>query len=509
MTFQEIFRRACWRKPDRTFLFCDDDFCDDESITYADANRQTDAIAASLCELELKPGDRLDVVMANSIDAILACIAAWKAGLLPVMIDPRSSADDLAYYANFAEAAAVVYDDDLEDRLNQALDVRVRWRIPRVGDGRGPSLRRFKDRSVSSLQDVDDDRLGANLSFTTGTTGRPKGVVLPHGAVTLATACIAERMALSSDDVILHPGPLASSFHLVAMLLPGMHRGATMGVMRTWDPAAAWRLIQNRGVTVFTSYPMILADLVDYARRQALRSQTLRLAMSGGSTTALEIKRRYQRHLGIPLIESYGQSELGGFIALGDPRHDPDRHPMAPGRALPDKTVAIFNDQDRELPIGECGEIVLRGGFMNGYWNAAEQTAAALRGGWLHSGDIGRMDADGFIELLCRKGDQLEHDGEWVFLRVLEEALYTHPAVEHAAALNLGTGPAVQTLKAYVSLLADARERPDSAQLAEFCARHAPSWLQPAEIEILETMPRTASGKLNKPALRSMENVRV
>src|SRR5262249_25094405 len=148
--------------------------------------------------------------------AILTCIAAWKAGLLPVMIDPRSDDDDLTYYASFAGAAAAVYDDELEDRLSRAVDVR--WRIPRVGGGHAPSLTRFKNRSGSSFRHVNDDALGANLSFTTGTTGRPKGVVLPHGAVTLATACIAERMALDGNDVILHPGPLASSFHLVAML---------------------------------------------------------------------------------------------------------------------------------------------------------------------------------------------------------------------------------------------------------------------------------------------------
>jgi acyl-CoA synthetase (AMP-forming)/AMP-acid ligase II len=491
MTFHEMFRRACWRRPDQVFLFCDD-----ESITYAEADRQSDSVAASLCELELKPGDRVDVAMANSIDAILTCLASWKAGLLPAMIDPRSGADDLAYYANFAGPVALVYDDELEDQLSRAADVKVR--IPRS------RLNQLKNRSVSPFRDVNDDALGANISFTTGTTGRQKGVVLPHGAVTLASACIAERMALGSSDVILHPGPLASSFHLVAMLLPGMHRCATMGMMGSWDPAAAWRLIRERGVTVFTSYPMILADLVEYARRQVLRSPTLRLAMSGGSTTPLEIKRRYQRHLGIPLIESYGQSELGGFIALGDPRHDPAEHPMAPGRALPDKTVAIFDEQDAELPIGECGEIVLRGGFMLGYWNAPQQTATTLRGGWLHSGDVGRMDSDGFIELLCRKGDQLEFDGEWAFLRVLEEALYAHPAVDHAAAINFGSG---RGIKAFVSLLADAQERPTRAQLAEFCAHQVPAHLQPAEIDVLESMPRTGSGKLNKPALHAIKTV--
>jgi acyl-CoA synthetase (AMP-forming)/AMP-acid ligase II len=286
------------------------------------------------------------------------------------------------------------------------------------------------------------------------------------------------------------------------MLLPGMHRGATVGMMRQWDPAAGWRLIQDRGVTVFTAYPMILADLVDYARRTGQRSRTLRLAMSGGSTTALEIKWRYRRHLDLPLIESYGQSELGGFIALGDPREDPSNHPLAPGRALPDKGVAIFDENDREMPIGEPGEIVLRGGYMKGYWNAPEQTAAALRGGWLHSGDLGRMDSDGYIELLCRKGDQLERDGEWHFVRVLEEALYTHPSIEHAAAITLNGS---RTTKAYVSVLSDATERPSAADLAAFCRDRVPASVQPEQIEIVDVMPRTGSGKLSKPALKARE----
>jgi acyl-CoA synthetase (AMP-forming)/AMP-acid ligase II len=319
--------------------------------------------------------------------------------------------------------------------------------------------------------------------------------------VSLATSCIAERMALGRADIILHPGPLASSFHLVAMLLPGLHRGATVGMMRQWDPAAAWRLIEDRRVTVFTAYPMILADLVDYARRTGQRSTTLRLAMSGGSTTALEIKHRYRRDLSIPLIESYGQSELGGFIALGDPREDPSKHPLAPGRALPDKVVAIFDDNDRELPIGQPGEIVLRGGFMNAYWNAPEQTAAALRGGWLHSGDLGRMDSDGYVELLCRKGDQLERNGEWHFVRTLEEALYTYPGVEHAAAIGLDGN---RVIKAYVSLLADVENRPTLQDLKEFCER-VPEPLRPNELEIVDVMPRTGSGKLSKPALKARE----
>lgn len=157
MTFHEVFRRACWRHPAQTFLFCDD-----ESITYAAANQLTDAVAASFRGEGLKPGDRVDVVMENSIDAILMCLASWKAGLLSVTIDPRAAADDLAFFSSFASPAALVYDDELEDSLRHAADVKLR--IPREGDGDSPSLKRFKRRTVSSFQDVADDALGSNRS---------------------------------------------------------------------------------------------------------------------------------------------------------------------------------------------------------------------------------------------------------------------------------------------------------------------------------------------------------
>jgi acyl-coenzyme A synthetase/AMP-(fatty) acid ligase len=283
------------------------------------------------------------------------------------------------------------------------------------------------------------------------------------------------------------------------MLLPGMHRCTTMGLQSTWDPSDAWRLVEQRGVTVFTAYPMILADFVDSARRHGKTAGTLRLAMSGGSTTALEIKRRYRRHLGVPLIESYGQSELGGFFALGDPREaisdDVRRFPT--GRPLPDKIVAILDDEDHELPVGASGEIALRGGYMQAYWDAPEQTAQALRGNWLHSGDLGRMDEDGFVTLLSRKGDQLDINGHRAFVRELEETLYTHPAVEHAAAITMHD----QTIVAYVSLFDAAVSASD---LLAYAVARVPVELRPRSIEVLEVMPRTSSGKLNKPALKAL-----
>jgi long-chain acyl-CoA synthetase len=486
MMLQEVLRRACARTPDKLFLFCDD-----EEITYREADRLSDAIAAAFAEWGFQPGDRVDVIMANSIDAVLVCLASWKAGLLPVMVDARAAPDDLAYYATCASPSLVIYDDVLASEVDRL-----------AGGARAVSrsaLQSLKQRRATHVAPIDNDGLGCNISFTTGTTGRPKGVVLLHGPLALATSCIAERMALGAADVILHPGPLFSSFHLVAMLLPGMHRCSTMGLQSTWDAADAWRLVDERHVTVFTAYPMILADFVDHAQRSQKRAGTLRLAMSGGSTTTLEIKRRYHRHLGVPLIESYGQSELGGFFALGDPREaisdDVRRFPT--GRALPDKVVAILDDDGHELPVGACGEIALRGGFMQGYWNAPDQTALALRGGWLHSGDLGRMDEDGFITLLCRKGDQVERDGHWAFVRELEETLYAHPAVEHAAAITTRD----QSIVAYVSLLDSAIS---SSELQAYALARLPDELRPRSIEVLQTMPRTSSGKLNKPALKAL-----
>ena len=222
----------------------------------------------------------------------------------------------------------------------------------------------------------------AHISYTSGTTGQPKGAALAHEPTSRATHCIAERLQIGGADVTLGPTALSSSYHLVANLLPGLHRQATVNIMSKWEPSKGWRVMDELGVTLLAANPTLLRDVLDVSRQMGRPPARLRLGLSGGGPVPPDLKLAWRDELDRPLVESYGQSELGGFVGLGFPTLVRDERALAVGLPLPDKEVRIVDEGDREVPIGQMGEIVLRGGFMVGYWGRPAQTAETLRG-WL------------------------------------------------------------------------------------------------------------------------------
>ena len=343
----------------------------------------------------------------------------------------------------------------------------------------------------------------AHLSFTSGTLGKPKGALLPHGYTARATQCIAERLDLSSADVSLGPTSLSSSFHLVANLLPGIHRGVKIGLMTEWDAETAWEEMDKRSVSLFPSNPLLLAEILEVSRQKGRKPAALRSAVSGGAPVPPDLKRAYQDELGEYLVESYGQSELGGFVALGYPRRQEGEQLAAIGRHLPDKEVRIVNEQDEEVPIGDPGEMVIRGGFMSSYWEMPEKTAEILRNGWLHTGDMGRMNSEGYISMLGRWSERIISSGAVVFPRAMEEALYRNSAVRYAAVIDKADEEAGEIPKAIVALHEGTTATPE--ELLELCYSELGRENSPSAVEIIPEMPMTPTGKISKAELQERE----
>jgi acyl-CoA synthetase (AMP-forming)/AMP-acid ligase II len=343
----------------------------------------------------------------------------------------------------------------------------------------------------------------AHLSYTSGSSGLPKGAVLAHGPTARATHCIAERLRLTSQDVTLGPTSPASSMGLVANLLPGIHRAATIGLMTNWEAAVAWEEMERRGVTMCTGNPLLFADLLNECRRRGRKPAGLRLVVSGGAPTPVELKQAYLAELDVFFVESCGQSELGGFVALGHPQAEPPERLAAIGPALPDKEVRIMDEQEREVPTGQPGEMCLRGGFMVGYWNMPDKTAAVLRNGWLHTGDMGRMDAEGYISMLGRWSERIVSAGRVIYPRPMEEALYRHPAVQYVAVIGRPDPKAGEIPKAIVSLY-PGRTATSEELLAHCWAELGPDH-SPRLVEIIPEMPMTPTGKIGRAQLQERE----
>ena len=339
-----------------------------------------------------------------------------------------------------------------------------------------------------------------SILYTSGTTGQPKGAVLNHGYTSRASACIAERLGLSSADSSLGATGLASSYGLVVNLLPGVHRQMKVGLRKAWDPVAVWDDLEDNQCTYFPANPPFLTDLLVESRKRGRAPQALRLVASGGAPVAPELKRAYFDELGVAFCESYGQSELGGFVALGRPSRPTDDRFGAVGEPLPDKEVRILDDADDEVAVNQPGEICIRGGYMHGYWNEPEKTAEATRNGWLHTGDVGRMDELGYVTTLGRVSERIESTSGPIYPRPIEEALQRHPAVRYAAVIPVGAEPA-----AIVTFWADATqagETPDAVALRAFYDAQPDADPRLARIEVLDVMPMTPTGKLDKITLR-------
>jgi long-chain acyl-CoA synthetase len=472
-----VFRRSARRYADRCFVFDAK-----TTVTYGEAEERTDAIAAELHARGVTADTPLGLSGSDRVSLWLAIIGAWKAGALPSLIDARTSPEDLPFFVKDIDAPLVAAALELHDSLTAA-GASTLVDLDSLGSG-----------SAGALVESHGPTAPLYLSYTSGTTGAPKGAVLLSGPVTLGTACIADRLGLTKDDVLLAATPISSSFQLVAAMMPAVHAGASIGLVAGSTVDEIWAMAERAEATVLVAYPLTLADVVN-APQALAGSSSFRLALSGGSPLAPRIKREYRERLGIDLVESYGQSEMGGFMAMGSPR-DGDRSLAGyAGRPLPDRPAFIGSPSGDELPFGEVGEVLVPHGYFSHYKDAPDKTAESQAGGVLHTGDLAVSDFDGYLKVLGRTGEADAAKRRGGFLRQVEDAYYEHPAVLHAAVVEGGTGD----IEAFVQLLPGRVATP--ADIEQQVAGTIPRELAPCRTTILEAMPRTFSGKADRAGL--------
>jgi long-chain acyl-CoA synthetase len=444
-------------------------------LTFSDADRLIRSMAGGLERRKVGPRSRVALSAMDSPSLSAAIVACWWRGALPCLVDPRLSADDAGALLERIDAQVFIRSDASR------------------ADAPGIDLDDAGWHSDDCSTSVHSDRSPLFCSTTSGTTGPPKLAVLESGPVTLATACIAERAGFTRDDVLLSTTPTSSSFQLVAALLPALHVGAAVTFL-AGQPADATRDAAEEGAgTVLLAYPLTLGDV---AAGSPVRG--LRLAVSGGSPLAPRLKREFRERLGVPLIESYGMSELGGFVALGRPTGGA-RLDVCVGRPLPDRPVKVVDPETHnECDFNEEGEVVIAEGFMAGYLNDESATLAATHGSVMHTGDVGVIDGDGYLSVRGRLVDKPLVERLGSYPRVWEDALYEHDTVLHAAVLPTDSG-----LTAFVQprsgMVVDPKE------VLATASQHLAGALVPERLVVVDAMPRTFSGKLDRRALAQHE----
>ena len=473
----------------------------DIALTYEQAVTAMERMAGALFALGVRPGDRVTIFAHNGMDYLLAMFGAWRMGAIAALVNVQF-ARELDYYLSDHTPAAVIYTHDLVDAVQRAARSAgtVRHLICMDGPQEGAlSLPELMRAQFPAPADPGDENAIAHLAYTSGTTGKPKGACLAHEPTMRAAKCIAERLRIRSDDDSFGPTALSSSYQLVANLLPPLSRGASVHVMGKWTQATGWVALDEAGASILVANPTLLAQVLTESRLRGRAPGRLRLGLSGGGPVPPTLKRSWRDELHLPLVESFGQSELGGFMALGFPELVCDEALGRVGPALPDKEVRIVDTGRTPVAPGQIGEIELRGGFMVGYWDRPEQTADVTGTGWLRTGDLGLIDRDGFITMRGRRSELIETAGVLWFPRDVEEAFCQIEGVAQAALIGVPDSTFGQLPHAFITL------EPGYSATPELLKRAVQGKvaydLTPLRISVVAELPMTPTGKIAKGEL--------
>jgi long-chain acyl-CoA synthetase len=498
MLMHQLIHDGALRRPNQICFRWVDRDC---ALTFAEAAEATEASAGMLHNLGVKKGDRVTIFAHNGMDYLVSMFACWRIGAISALVNVKF-ADELDYYLDDHKPSLVIYTHDMGEAVRRAAATLAA--APRLVcmDGAQEGAESLPDLLAARLAapaDPGDETAIAHLSYTSGTTGRPKGACLAHEPTMRATRCIAERLRISPHDVSFGPTALSSSYQLVGNVMAPLHCGATVNVMGRWTAQTGFDALERAGATMFVANPTLLTDILEVSRSRGHAPETLRFGMSGGGPVPKALKRAWREELRLPLVESYGQSELGGFVALGEPVLLRDESLGAVGRPLPDKDVRIQDATGREVPPRELGEICVTGGFMVGYWGRAEKTAETLRGGFLHTGDAGTMDADGVVTMRGRFAELIAVAGRTWFPRDVEEALAAVDGVREAAVVGLPDPDVGARPVAFVTGEATL----DLDGLKAAIVARLDYDLSPLVIRRIDRFPMTPTGKIAKAELRA------
>jgi long-chain acyl-CoA synthetase len=491
MNVAHFLETSARRAPDRTALVFGD-----RRLTYAELDRGSGRVAAGLARLGLRPGDRVCLHLANRPEFVLAYYACQKLGVTPVALNVTYVRDELGYIIRDSEAIAILSAPPFAAQLPDSRETpAVRWR---VGTGE-PAALPFEALSTDpSFRAVDRDREDvAGVLYTSATTGRPKGVMLTQANVVSNTHATVHHLHMTHDDRGLCALPLFHCFGQNFIMNALVAAGGTIVLHERFVPAEFLAAIGRHRVTILYAVPTMYIVLLA-AGLAAHDLSSLRLAFSAAAMLPGDVEQRWTAATGLPISQGYGLTESSPFATYN---HEHAHRPGSVGTPIENVEVRVVDEQGREVPDGTLGEIVIRGpNVMLGYLGKPEDTASALRGGWLHSGDIGHRDADGYFHVVDRVKDMINVAGFKVFPREVEEVLFGHPAVAEVAVLGRPDPIKGEVVRACV--VVGPGQSVTAEELIERCRGHVAPYKVPVVVEFLTALPKSPTGKILKKNLR-------
>ncbi|MCZ6720519.1 MAG: AMP-binding protein [Proteobacteria bacterium] len=501
--------------------------------SYVELNAKVDAFASGLIALGLEPGDRVGIWSPNSSEWVITQFATAKAGLILININPAYRVVELEYALNKVGCRALVTAarfkssdyiamlgqlapelDDAQPGKLEAAKLPTLEIVIRLGDEKTPGMYNFADipalarkadrarlEELSPLLQFDD---AINVQFTSGTTGFPKGATLTHHNILNDGFFCTEQMRLTERDRLCIPVPLYHCFGMVMGNLGCTSHGATMVyASEGFDPLAVLETIEAERCTALYGVPTMFIAELDHPDFARFDLTSLRTGIMAGSPCPVEVMKRVVNDMHMNEVEiAYGMTETSPVSfqsAVDDPL---ERRVSTVGRVLPHLECKVIDKRGRIVPTGTSGEICTRGySVMLGYWDDEEKTREAIdAAGWMHTGDLGVLDGEGFLNIVGRTKDMVIRGGENVYPREIEEFLYRHPKIQQAQVIGVPDEKYGEELCAWVQLREG--EETSAEEIQAFCKGQIAHFKIPRYIKFVDDFPMTVTGKVQKFKMR-------
>lgn len=510
----------------------------DRIITYRELDELSDAFACALIDLGVRKGDRISLYLQNIPQFIIGQYGIWKTGGIIVPLNPMYREKELTYYFKDASVKLLVCMESLYGEMvpkvanetgvkhvvtTSELDfLDSKSSIPSILKGiekaRGIKtldfiklLEKYRGKSPPEAQLSRDDV--AYLTYTSGTTGPPKGAMNTHGNVSFNSEVYRHCWKLTSSDVMLGVAPFFHVTGMVGHIGTCIASGTPLILFYRFDPKTTFQMIEKWKATCTIGAITVFIALMNDPDIGKYDLSSFKKVYSGGAPVIPAVVERFEKLTGTYIHNVYGLTESTSpatLVPLGSRAPvDPLTGAIAIGVPIPshDAKIMDLTDPEKELPPGEVGELAVKGpGIIPGYWNKPEETAHAIRQGWLFTGDVGTMDEKGWIYLLDRKKDMIIASGFKVWPREVEDVIYLHPAVREVAVVGVPDPYRGETVKAFVALKEGYEGKLKEEEIITHCKERMAAYKYPRQVEFVKEVPKTATGKFLRRAFRDAQS---
>lgn len=469
----------------------------EQEHAFVDVMAQAGRLIDAMQQRGLRPGERVVLAAKNKPEWVISMLAALGAGAVVVPVNPALTASEIGYIVEHCEPAMIFADQDLAAAVAPLAGTAT---VVLFGGGNADSWEKLVAEGRSAVPWVErGPEDPAVIFYTSGTTGRPKGVLLSHRAVHAITDIATASFQVRAGDSSLICGSLSFIYSIITNCFSCIRSGATVILQDRFHPEYAVRAIEQQRISIFMGVPTMFTMMLNWAQDRTVDLSSLRLCLSSGQSLPWSVAVRVKERFGLTLYDFWGQTEgtpITGYI----PSMEPQGRPDSCGRALPGCGVRVIDNHGNDLPPEEVGEVLLTGpSIMTGYYRNPQATEETLREGWIHTGDLGKLDADGYLYVVGRKRDMIIRGGANIYPVEIEEALYSHPRVRDCAVIGVPDAIFGEAVKACV-VSSDGGEV-TADELRRHCRERLAEYKIPASFEFLEELPKGPTGKILKRVL--------